>query len=305
MRSDRPHLHALCMSVGILLSSCDRGPEGNAPAGGAVRPDERAPEIRIGERPVTPFPSDLESRTVLRGALVNPADADNYVGYVLTFFGTPAGEDCKTDPNRAPEVSVRRYLKSGARPIATEPISQIWYQSIVTDSARLAAQYLGSDLSLSHNNIAEMVVEDVAKAEVDDNDVDYVELARLAGREPNRARGECRRLLVMRAYLTSVKSRLFRLTGGQGEVGYVAVKVNGSYYTSSEDWLRNLVLAIDARRFDELKDAVAADTVQRVDSLPRLQETQVLIAPRGGFKLPQLTGVRIDEMINAENRRSR
>ena len=269
-------------AVLLIIGACGGDPK-TRPAHAAATVSDSG--IRLGDAPATPYPGELEHRTVLRGALVNPSDADNYVGYVLTFYGTPTPSGgCVADSSRPPRPSIKRYIKQNAAPIATEAISQIWYQSLVSDSAHLALQYLASSISLANNQRAEVVIEDVAKAEVSNSDIDYDALSQLANRKLNQ--GECDRLMIRAAYLTSVKSRIFNRTGADASAGYLAFKADGAYYTSSDQISSNLVLAIDGRGLEELTTQSPADSGLRTPDL----RTRIVIPP-GGLKLPALHGV--------------
>ena len=100
----------------------------------------------------------------------------------------------------------------------------------------------------------------------------------LAGRPLGQ--GECQRLLILRSYLTSVKSRVFKRAGGEVDVG-MAVKANGSCYTSSDNFASNLILAVDARGFDELKQDGNAPQPPATLLKPSIRERKF-----PGWKLP-------------------
>ena len=235
--------------------------------------------VSIVPPPIASFPSDLDHRVVLRGALTNPEDANDYVGYLLTIYGSADAQgQCKVDTSRAPTVGSRSYLKSGVATPPTLSMSRVWYQSIVSDSARVALEYLGSSSSAARAQLIEILIEDIARAEVNNSDINYTALGQVATSPlPG---GVCQRLIILRTYLTSVKNRFFNKAGANVAVGYLAVKADGAFYTASEQLSTNLLLALDARDIDELKVNPTPDSLRSLKlriprRLPRMPVIRV------------------------------
>ena len=215
-----------------------------------------------------PFdPDRVAHRTILPQAIVSGKAMSGFVGYVLVIPKTADNPQCTLSSSAlgASTFSITRYVPTEG--IATIPLGDILFQSVVDKSSAGNIGYLAGTVSLSDSDVAEVIIEDAIEQEVDPGKIDIASLTQLEQqRDTSRV---CEYFFVSRAFLTTVKSTTYSKMGGDAQAAF-AVNVGGRHYVSTTNFSSKAELAIDARPLStlvrqEIKSTAAGivDTVAR------------------------------------------
>jgi hypothetical protein len=246
-------LKTLSIVTSLLLQcACSTAMGATQTAGAAAQaPVEKveAVAVQLGAGRVNRrFPNELDDRLYLRRVPIDPRGLTRVAGAVLNFYGhVHADGTCTPDTGRAPSLEPQRFIRDSVT-MTTDLLSIVKYQSILDRTAAAGASLIVADLALRDSQLAEVIVEDIAKIEA----LEVLNLSALDSlRREELPPGICSRAVVAAAYLTSIKSRVYRQAAGQAVVTGLGFGLDGKFFVSNSDFGSNLLLSVDARLIRE------------------------------------------------------
>jgi len=200
--------------------------------------------VNVGNSSPKPVPALLTSRTVLADALVGDS-MDGYAGYILTVYGSRGADGrCDQGGAKSADVSLRAYVKQGAK-IPVKATKFVAFNSLIDRTTALGVKLFVFAATMSADDRTEVIVVDVAEQSIDQDAIDIPTVTALAAQ--GLPTGACGRFFIRKAILTEVTSKRFtKVQKGSGASGMV-FSVDGNVYSSNESFQIDPYLTIEAR----------------------------------------------------------
>jgi hypothetical protein len=191
------------------------------------------------------LPLTLSERTIVRRAAPTLTSAPGLIGSVVDLYGTPVNGMCSQGFIDVGSISPGSVLKNDVK-VPMTASSQVHFNDIVERQKGLSVGYLAVTASMSNEDRAEVLVEDVAEQAIEnfDRDKDSTKLA--AYEAAPLSNGACGRYVITKVVLTAIKYRVYtKKTQAGGVVGIL--NIGGKNYYSHTKQLNDLVLAVVLR----------------------------------------------------------